>query len=144
MADRDDPAGFDMKYGTDLDRGGRSCSGAELVEDGILHRLMADTLPCIGAPGGFVAFGVNVKRWIGEVTTQSRADAKGPELVMVIARDSRVDAGSIDVQITVEPDGAEYDLTIAIDCRTTTGIAISMVVGVSGLTVERLAQQGTA
>ena len=144
MADRNDPLGFDMHYAADLDPSGRSCSGAELVQDGMLHRLMVDTLPLTGAPGGVVAFGVNVMRWPGSVTTQARADAKAPEIAMVMARDPRIDPGSIQVDITLTPDGPDYDLEIAIDAMTTTGVPISFVAGVSSMTVDLLGQQGQA
>lgn len=143
MADRSDPLGYDMKYGEGLDPSGRSCSGAELVEDEILHRLMEDTLPMIGAPGGVVDFGRDVSRWVGEVTTQDRANAKAPELVMVINRSPRLDKGMTRVVITLTPQPeARYDFEIDISAQTTTGIPIAMVVGVSSQTVEKLAQGG--
>lgn len=135
-----DPLGYDAAVSTDLGPTGASCSGNALVENAILHRFMEDNLPMIGAPGGFVAYGKNVRLWVGEVTTQSRADAKAPELAMVVARDPRVDPGSISVSVTVRPAGALYNLVIAVNARTTTQLPIALVYGVSSATVERLAQ----
>jgi hypothetical protein len=136
-----------MTYTEDLDPLGRSSSDAELVEAAILHRLMVDKLPLVEAPGGEVDWGRNVRRWVGTITTQDRADAKAPELVMVIGRDPRVDNGSIRVDITLLPnsgDPSAYTFEIAVDAQTVRGVPISMVLGVSGVTVEKLAQGGAA
>lgn len=145
-ADPGSPVGFDADVGTDLAPDGRSASGVQLVQSAMLHRLQADTLPLIGAPGGYVAFGVNVRRWVGEATMQSALDAKGPLLSMVLGRDPRIDAGSIVVSVTKAPPGTTFasgalvDLLITISARTTTGLPISLVFGVSAATVELLAQ----
>lgn len=138
-ADPSSPLGFDAFVDTDITATGASCSGDVLVGNAILHRFMEDTLPMIGAPGGFVDYGRNVRRWVGEVTTQGRADAKAPELAMVVARDPRVDPGSISVGVTVQPAGARHNLRIAVNARTTTQLPIAAVYGVTSATVERLA-----
>ena len=136
-----DPLGYDCDVQADMFADGRSCSGARLVGNAILHRLMADTLPLIGAPGGFVQYGANVRRWVGEVTTQALADAKGPQLVSVIARDPRVDPASIVVTITPQKKpGALWDLLIQVQAATTNQLPIALVMGVSSVTVQILSQ----
>lgn len=134
-----DPLGYDAAVALDIGPTGASCSGADLVTNALLHRLLEDNLPMLGAPGDYVAYGVNVRRWVGEVTTQSRADAKGPELGMVVAREPRIDPSSIVVTLTVQPAGARYNLLLAISARTTTQLPIALVYGITSATVERLA-----
>lgn len=140
MADPSSPYGFDVLVTDDMDAQGSSGSGVALVAAAIPHRLMADTLPLVGAPGGYVSFGVDVRRWVGEVTTPDLADTKGPELVMVLSRDPRLDPGSIAVQVTIADAGALYDLFITINAQTTTALPIALVVGVTSLTVDILSQ----
>lgn len=139
------PLGYDVDVNTDMLPDGRACSGARLVGNAIVHRLMEDTLPTIGAPGGVAEYGVNVRNWVQEATTQARAAAKGPQLAAVISRDTRVDPASIRVQLTVAPsvsfaNGSAVDLGIVINAQTTTGFPIALVLGVSAVTVEILSQ----
>ena len=141
LANPADPLGYDAFVDTDITPTGASCSGAVLVQNAILHRLMAETLPLIGAPGGRVSYGVNVRKWVQEVTNQELADAKAPLIAAVIARDTRVDPGSI--QVTVSPTvlkGALANFNISIQARTTTQLPIAMVVNVTAVTVQMLAQ----
>jgi hypothetical protein len=98
-----------------------------------------DNLPMLGAPGGFIAFGKNIRRLVGQVTTQSRAEQLGPELAAVVNRDPRINPGLTSVALTVQPAGARYNLTIAVNATTTTALPISLVYGITAATVERLA-----
>lgn len=139
------PLGFDVDIDTDMQPDGRACSGARLVSNAILHRLMADSLPLIGAPGGVAAYGEDVRKWVGECTTPARAAAKAPRIVAAIARDPRIDASSIRVSINVNPsitfpDRSAVDFAITISAQTTNALPISLVVGVSKVSVELLAQ----
>lgn len=58
----DDPLGYDVKIGSDLDPSGRPSWGAELVADALLHRLQADTLLMTEAPSGEIDFGIDLAR----------------------------------------------------------------------------------
>jgi hypothetical protein len=134
-----DPLGYDASVGIDLGPTGASCSGLDLVSNALLHRFMEDNLPMLGAPGGFIAFGKNIRRLVGQVTTQSRAEQLGPELAAVVNRDPRINPGLTSVALTVQPAGARYNLTIAVNATTTTALPISLVYGITAATVERLA-----
>jgi hypothetical protein len=138
------PLGYDVDVDTDMQPDGRACSGARLVGNAILHRLTEDALPLTGAPGSLAPYGVDVRKWIGQVTTASQALAKGPQLAAVISRDQRVDPSSIAVLVTVAPsvtfaNGSAVDLAIQVSARTTTQLPISLVFGISAATVELLA-----
>lgn len=125
----------------DMTASGASASGVDLLAAAIPHRLQADTLPLVGAPGGYTAFGIDVRRWVGEVTSQAAADAKGPQLVVVICRDTRIDPGSVAAEVLFEHDqGPLYDLLITITAKTTTARPIALVLGVTSLTVDILSQ----
>lgn len=139
-ADPGDPLGYDAFVDTDMTPTGASCSGTVLVQNAMGHRLQADVLPMIGAPGGFVAYGVNVRRWVGEVTTQALANAKAPLITMALARDPRLDPGRISVALTVMPVGALYNLQLAVEAYTTTALPITAVYGITAATVELLAE----
>lgn len=139
------PLGHDVDIVDDMQPDGRCCSGGRLVGNALLHRLMVDTLPLIGAPDGVVAYGEDVRKWVQECTTPARAAAKVPRLVAALSRDPRVDAASIRVSILVKPsltfsDKSAVDFAITISAQTTTGLPISLVVGVSSVTVELLSQ----
>lgn len=139
------PLGYDVDVELDMAPDGHACSGPRLVENALLHRLTADTLPLVGAPGGVVAYGKDVRTWVGECTTPARAAAKVPLLVVILSREPRVDPSSIRVAILVRPsltfaNGSAVDLAITISARTTTGRPIALVVGVSKISVELLSQ----
>lgn len=143
--DPNSPLGYDVDIDTDMAVDGHACSGARLVGNALLHRLQAKTLPLIGAPGGVVSYGEDAREWIGECTTQARANAKGPRIVAAFSRDPRVDPASIRVTIAMQPsvtfpDGSAVDLLIAITAQTTTLLPISLVLGVSKVSVELLSQ----
>jgi hypothetical protein len=139
------PLGYDVDVDDDMVVDGRACSGARLVGNALVHRLMADTLPLIEAPDGEVAYGEDVRKWVGECTTPARAIAKVPRVVAVLSRDPRVDAASLRVSITVKPsitfaNGSAVDFAISITAQTTTGLPIAQVIGVSKVSVELLSQ----
>lgn len=150
MADRSSPYGFDMYVGpvgggvVDMTSDGRSCSGAELVRNALVARSMTNEISMIGAPGDVVPFGKDVREWVGQATAEGDDEARAQELAIVYARDPRVDAGSISVVIAATLAGSQYEFTIAVDARLTNGLPISMVIGVSSLTVELLASQGSS
>jgi hypothetical protein len=146
-----DPLGFDAFLDTDISATGRSATGAELVANALPHRLMADTIPQVGAPNGVKDFGVNARKWIGEPLT-FRPDGTSPELDRKVAqvdaalqRDPRVALNRI--SITKAPpgatltDGSQAVITILIDTTTVTGVTISRVVGVSAVSVGFLASE---
>jgi hypothetical protein len=141
----DDPLGYDCFVFDDMDPNGRDATGAELVEAAIVHRCTSRSLPLIGTPGGTVEFGEDVREWINESTTRSTLTAKGPLLAVVIQRDPRIEPTTLRVVVAIAEgvtfaDGAHVDLTIDIDGQTVTGQAIDLVIGVSRVTVEILAQ----
>lgn len=143
--DPNSPLGYDVDVGADMAPDGHACSGSRLVGNAILHRLQVDTLPLIGAPGGVIQYGEDVRKYVAEATTQARANAKVPRIVAAIARDPRVDSSSIRVALVVSPsvtfaDGSSVDFAITITAQTTTGLPIALVLGVSKITVELLAQ----
>lgn len=137
---QNDPYGIDVAIALDMDPSGRSAYGVELVSNAILHRLTTDTLLLVGAPDDRVDFGVDVRQWVGEVTTQANADAKGPLIAIVIQRDPRIDPSSILVAVTVLPIGALYRLEISVTCRTTTALPVALVIGVNAISVDLLSQ----
>lgn len=146
MANPSDELGYDTDIVDDMLPDGRPCSGSRLVANAIAHRLMEDNLPMIGAPGGYIAYGVNVRRWAGEVTSQKIADAKAPLLAVVIGRDTRVDPGSISVAVTIDKSGTVLSdasraaLRIEVNARDTKARPIALVFAVSSASVELLAQ----
>lgn len=132
--------GWDVDVDTDLQPDGRACSGPRLVQNAMLHRLMEDTLPLTGAPNGVVPYGEDVRKWIGEVTTQAAANAKGPLLVGVLNRDVRLDPAQTKVTIALQPVGAIVNIVISISAALTNGTPLSIVVGVTKWSVELLSQ----
>jgi hypothetical protein len=141
------PYGYDAFVLTDIMPDGRSCSGPMLVQNALVHRLMADTLPLTGAPGGVAQYGKDVRAWVGEATTQDSANAKGPELVAVLNRDDRLDPSQTKVQVVASPSttftgGSAYDLAIAISAVLTDGTPLAVIVGVNKWTVQAIASQG--
>ena len=72
MADRNDRLGFDMKARADLDRDGRSSSGAELVIDAVHRRITTGQLPLIDSDDGNADFGEDVRLWLGEKVTEEQ------------------------------------------------------------------------
>lgn len=139
--DPGNPYGYDVDVELDIAPDGRACSGSRLVTNAWLHRLLEDTLPLTGAPGGVVPYGRNVRNWIGEVTTPSAAAAKGPEIVAILNRDTRVDPSQTRVQLSVVPvDGAHVNLQLAVSGALTNGTPIGAVYSITKATVALLAQ----
>jgi hypothetical protein len=142
------PLGFDAYVGpqpdgsVDLCPDGRSCGDVELVRNAIVARSMCESLVLTGAPGDVIPFGVDVRSWVGEAGDDDTAAGHQQELVIVYARDPRIDTGSIVVTITATPTNPEVDFTIAVSCRTTTQRPIALVMNVSAVTVDLLAQGG--
>jgi hypothetical protein len=146
-----DMLGFDAFLDEDISPNGRSATGAELVANAIPHRLMADTIPLIGAPNGVKEFGVNVRRWVGEPLT-FRPDGTSPELDAKVAqidaalhRDPRIAQNQI--VLTKAPagstltDGSQAQILITITSTLVTGVTVSRVVGVSAVSVGFLASE---
>ena len=134
-----DPLGFDVKVGADLDPSGRSCSGVELVEDALLHRLSCGRLLLTGAPDDQVDFGEDVAAWVGEALTQEELESRSPLLEEVIRRDSRVADATVALTFQTPDDAPEVAFAIAIFARLTTGQSINRIVGVSAVSVDFLA-----
>ena len=123
---------------------GATCSGAALVRNAMVARSMTDTIIMIGASGGVRPFGRDVRAWVGSPMTSSTRAARGQELAVIYARDPRLDAGSILVTIAATGAGSQYAFTIDVSARTTSGVPIAMVMAISAITVDILAQQGGA
>lgn len=140
IANRSDPLGYDMKVGADLDRGGRSASGLELVADAMLHRLSEDTLLLTGAPNDEVEFGENVRKWVGEALDQAALDAKAPRLEEVLRRDPRIASVTLSLSVAQGADASKYRFIINVSAVTVRGQIIDRIVGISAVTVEFLAQ----
>lgn len=146
LASPADPLGYGLGYvvtptGIDLDPSGRACTGLESVEVAIVARLTCETLALIDAPDDAVEFGVDVRRWVGELAPS--LTTKGPRVAMVLMRDERIARAVATVAIappgTSFSDGASVDITIAVDVTTTTGAQLQRIVGASQLTVAFLA-----
>lgn len=140
-----DPLGFDVYVGPlDLDPTGRSATGLELVEAAIVHRLTCEKIDLIDAPNGEIDFGVDVRKWVGEVTTPDDAPGKVPLIDEVLHRDLRIASTVVDVQIAPPgdalSDGSTVALLIYVTATTTTGAVIDRIVGVSAVSVEFLSQ----
>ncbi len=125
---------------------GRACSGIELVRNAMIGRCMADVIPCIGAPGGFLAWGEDVRSWVGSPFTDSLVQQRQQRLAVIFGRDDRVDRGTLSVRVGVTLAGPSYDFGIAVDFMLAgTGERGSFVAGVTAdkVTVESLAGQGS-
>lgn len=146
--DRASPYGYDVAIGPtpsgqpDMDRSGRACSGGELVRNALIARSMADTLPMIGAPGGRVPFGVDVRAWVGSPMTDATRSQRQQQLVIAYNRDPRLDPGYTNIAIETTRAGSQYAFAIRVTARTTEAVPIAFVVGVNALTVELMAERG--
>jgi hypothetical protein len=138
-ASASDPLGYDMKVGTDLDPSGRSATGIELVHDALLHRLQENRLLMIGAPGGVIDFGVDVRQWVGEALSESELAARAPIVEEVLRRDPRIADITVRVTRGTGADASRWPLRISIQATTITGETIDRIVGIDQVTVEFLA-----
>lgn len=138
-ASADDPLGFDMKIGWDMDPSGRSATGLELVEDAMLHRLEQDRLLMTGAPEDEIEFGENVRAWVGEAVSDEALSAKAPRVETAIRRDVRIADCTATLTKTTGADASQYDFLIRVQATTISGQTIDRIVGVSAVTVEFLA-----
>jgi len=138
-ASASDPLGYDMKWGWDFDPSGRSATGLELVEDGMLHRLEQDRLLMTGAPEDEIEFGENVRAWVGEATSDEALSAKAPRVEAAIRRDVRIASATVRLTKTTGEDASRYDFLIEVHATTISGQVLDRIVGVSAVTVEFLA-----
>ncbi len=136
----DDPLGYDVLVTTDLAASGRSASGEELVLWAMGHRLTTKQLLLIGAPGGVVDDGIDVREWVNEKLTPTMAQAKGPLVEITLRKDPRISTVRAVVSIATGATAAEYDITIAVTAVLVTGQTIARVFGVSAVTVDLLAE----
>lgn len=139
MANRNDPLGYDMKCGLDITKDGRSASGAELVSDGMLHRLLVDHLPLVDAPLGYIEYGEDVRKWAGSAVTQEGLDVRAAGLQPILERDERIESATVTAKLTSQP-GALVEFELDVSATLRTGEKFSRVLAVSALTVEFLAQ----
>lgn len=137
--DPDDPLGYDVDIDDDITPDGRSASGVRLVVNEMRHRCMADTLLLIDAPGGFAAYGIDVRRWVGSVMTVEIAEQRGAELAVVFQRDPRIDPTTIKVIVRATPELADFDLAIDVSAYAVTGQPIALTLGVDAVSVALLA-----
>lgn len=143
-----DPLGYDLFVGplpdgsVDMDRSGRACSGAELVRNALVSRCMADVISMVGAPGGIVSYGVDVRGWVGSPVKTGTMGQRQQQLSVVFGRDPRVDAGSITVKITGARTGSQYAFFIEVNARTTTALPIAFLLGVNAITADILTDRG--
>lgn len=138
-ASADDPLGFDMKIGWDMDPSGRSATGLELVEDAMLHRLEQERLLMTGAPEDEIDFGENVRTWVGEAVSDEAISAKAPRVETAIRRDVRIADCTAKLTVAKGEDASRYNFLIAVRATTISGQTIDRIVGVSSVTVEFLA-----
>ncbi|HSM94035.1 MAG TPA: hypothetical protein VLT47_14215 [Anaeromyxobacteraceae bacterium] len=134
------PQGYDAWMDTDLQADGRSASGADLVANDMLQRVTVKALANALAPGGYSACGIDVREWVGGVTDQEMANARGPELVAVMNRDARLDPSRTTAQVQVTQTGDAYDLTIALGGYLKSGQRVALVLGVNAVTVDLLSR----
>lgn len=135
-----DPLGYDVKIGLDLDAGGRAASGAELVADAILHRMMVGRLLLTEAPEDEADYGEDVRAWVGEALSQEQIEARGPRLQEVLSRDPRIASVAVALRVATGADASRYRFIVAVSAATITGEIIDRIVGVSQVTVDFLAQ----
>lgn len=145
-----DALGSDAFLADDLDPGGRSATGIELVACAIPHRLSCETMLLVDAPNGEIDFGIDVRRWVGEPIemradrTSPDLDAKIPLVDAALHGDPRI--ASTQLAMTVAPPGIYHDdgstvaILIAVRVLTITGDIIDRVVGISQVSVAFLAQ----
>lgn len=135
----DDPLGYDVKIGSDLDPSGRPSWGAELVADALLHRLQADTLLMTEAPSGEIDFGIDLARKLAGATSAADLLTLGPQIEEVLRREKRVASVSVVLSTTTGAHAAQYRLLVAVAARLVTGETLERVVGVNSVSVEFLA-----
>lgn len=139
MPNPNDPLGFDVYARNDIDRGGRSSSGAELATNAILHRITEGVLPLVDSESGFVDFGDDVRRWIGLGLTQEGLDARAAALGPIIERDERVRSADVTGTLAPGPSSAwAFQINVAAQLRT--GETISLAIGVSDVSVQLLSE----
>ncbi len=127
-----------------MTRDGRACSGPELVRNALVARCMADTISEINSPSGVVAYGKDVRAWVGSPMTESIAGQRQQELSVIFGRDPRVDPGSIVVEVRAARAGSQYSLAIDVAARATTALPIAFLLGISALSVDILADRAQA
>ena len=144
---RGDSLGFDVVIGpsasglVDMARNGRTATGAELAANEMIARCLADTIPCIGAEGGVIDFGKDLRRLVGAAMDQDDADRLGAEMGVIFNRSPRLDPGATSVRVNIDRVGANYAFTLDVEARTAAdGIPISLRLGVNAITVAQLAQ----
>lgn len=145
-----DPLGFDVFVGpsasglVDMAGNGRSATGPELAENEMGARTTADTLPCIGAPGGVIDFGKDIFALVGQALTDDDLAQLGAQMGVIFNRSARLDPGATRVVASVTTAGASQSIVLDVTARTSTGIPInlrmSFAAGATAPTVERLAQ----
>jgi hypothetical protein len=124
-----DPLGYDAFFDDDLDAGGRTATGLESLAHALPHRLMTDTLPCIDAPDDTIAFGINVRKWIGVATTQEDLDARIPLVDGALHLDPRVASTRVTMMLPSAPGGL-VAFMIGLEVLSITGDVISRVLAV--------------
>lgn len=139
-ASASDPLGYDMKVGADLDPSGRSATGIELVEDALLHRLQEDRLLMVGAPGGEIDFGIDLRRWVGQAFSDEQLAAKTPAVEEVLRRDVRIADITVRITKATGADASRWDLLVTIRATAITGDTIDRIVGVDQVSVQFLAE----
>ena len=133
-----DPLGFDVYLREDIASDGRSATGIELVNNAILHRITTGLLLLTGAPEGQADYGEDLTTWCGQGLTRSQVEARGPTIAAIVQRDPRV--AFADAAITLASPRGLYELTVTITGQTVTGQPIALVLGVSSVTVDLLAE----
>lgn len=126
----------------DLSPDGRACQDVELVRNGMYARCLSDTISMVGAPGGFVAFGKDLRQLVGGAVGPGFETSLAQEMATIFARDQRLDAGSITVKVTTAKAGGFYAFYLQATARTTAQQPIPMLnLGIGALTVDDIAQQ---
>ncbi len=144
---RASPHGFDLYVGpvgagiVDMTREGRACSGPELVRNALVWRCMADTISEINAPGGVVAFGRDVRAWVGSPMTDAIAKQRQQELTVIFNGHPCIDPAGTVVEVRAARAGSQYALAIDVTARTTDALPIAFLLGISALTVDILADR---
>lgn len=133
-----DPLGYDVFLREDIATDGRAATGLELVSNAILHRLTTGMLLLIGAAEGETDFGEDARTWCGATITEGQANARGPQVAAIIQRDPRID--TCDVTVALAGPSTGYTLTMTIEAKTVTGQTIDLIVGVSSIAVDILAE----
>lgn len=135
-----DPLGRDVNIEDPLLR---AADGRTLLVQEVEHRLTCEILKCIGGPlidrdgDEAIAFGIDVRKWSGEVIDEASAALKASAIDEALQRSPRV--ASVRASVRQEGSGPEPETIIDLSVTSLDGAKIEAIYSVRNATVERLA-----